>query len=42
MEFLVQEALKNNQAEIFEENVGNANIKVVGIGGAGCNMVSWL
>jgi cell division protein FtsZ len=41
MDFIVQEALKNDQAEV-ESAVGNANIKVVGIGGAGCNMVGWL
>ena len=41
MDFLIQEALRNNQQN-FEEMVGNANIKVIGIGGAGCNMVNWL
>src|SRR3989344_29967 len=41
MDFLIQEALKNNQQN-FEEMVGNANIKVIGIGGAGCNMINWL
>jgi cell division protein FtsZ len=41
MDFIVQEALKNDQAEV-ESAVGTANIKVVGIGGAGCNMVGWL
>src|SRR3990167_3704977 len=25
-----------------EIQVGTANIKVIGVGGAGCNMVSWL
>src|SRR3989344_3551490 len=41
MDFIVQEALKN-QGQSFERTVGNANIKVIGIGGAGCNMVNWL
>lgn len=43
MEGLVQNALRAQQenAEIFS-NVGKANIYVVGVGGAGSNMVSWL
>jgi len=45
MEFIMEEALKNKDA--MNENddnleVGHANIKVIGVGGAGNNMVSWL
>jgi cell division protein FtsZ len=44
MEFIMEEALKN--VDVMPENndfeVGQANIKVIGIGGAGNNMVSWL
>ncbi|MFC1769153.1 cell division protein FtsZ [Nanoarchaeota archaeon] len=40
MEFIVQNALQNPQQDAFQ--VGQANIKVVGVGGAGSNMVSWL
>jgi len=42
MEFIVQEAIKNQQNMNFENVVGQANIKVLGVGGAGSNMVSWL
>ena len=42
MEFIVQEAIKNQQNMNFENMVGQANIKVLGVGGAGSNMVSWL
>ncbi len=43
MEFVVEEALKNDQqAGAIESMVSHANIKVVGAGGAGSNMVSWL
>jgi cell division protein FtsZ len=44
MDFLVQNALegmKNTGTDAFS-NVGKANIKVIGAGGAGNNMVSWL
>ncbi len=42
MDFIVEEALKNEpQAEVPEQNL-QANIKVIGCGGAGSNMVSWL
>ncbi len=43
MEGLVQDAMQNTQQnqEMFS-NVGKANIYVVGAGGAGSNMVSWL
>ena len=45
MDFLVKEALKTNEArEESMQNieVGQANIKVIGVGGAGNNMVDWL
>jgi len=44
MEFIMEEALKNT--DVMPKNddleVGQANIKVIGVGGAGNNMVSWL
>ena len=42
MDFIVQEAVKNSQNIDYESMVGQANIKVIGVGGAGSNMVSWL
>jgi len=42
LDFIVQEAIKNHQPVNYEDLVGQANIKVLGIGGAGTNMVSWL
>src|SRR3990167_1205255 len=43
MDFIVQEALKNaEQDSELKAVVGQANIKVAGVGGAGNNMVSWL
>ncbi len=43
MEFIVQDALKNaEQADMSKLVIGQANIKVAGVGGAGNNMVSWL
>jgi cell division protein FtsZ len=42
MDFIVQEAVKNSQNIDYENMVGQANIKVIGIGGGGSNMVSWL
>lgn len=42
MDFIVEEALKNENQEDMNEMVCQANIKVVGVGGAGSNMVSWL
>ena len=44
MEFIIQNALQNSKANQMPEmdTVGQANIKVIGIGGAGCNAVSWL
>ncbi|MBW3003495.1 cell division protein FtsZ [Candidatus Woesearchaeota archaeon] len=41
MDFIVENAMNN--APTFEDmNVGQANIKVIGVGGAGNNMVGWL
>ena len=42
MDFIVEEALKNDGQKDVEAMVAQANIKVVGVGGAGSNMVSWL
>lgn len=43
MDFIVENAVKNAADEKqFENIVGQANIKVIGIGGAGNNMVGWL
>jgi len=43
MEFIIQNALENAKENSIEDvRVGQANIKVVGIGGAGDNMVNWL
>jgi cell division protein FtsZ len=44
MEFIMQEALKNSESMVdtSELKVGQANIKIIGVGGAGNNMVSWL
>jgi cell division protein FtsZ len=43
MEFIIQDALKNAEQENMEDvNVGQANIKVIGVGGAGNNMINWL
>ncbi len=44
MEFIIQNALENSQHNMLDENiqVGRANIKVMGVGGAGCNMTTWL
>ena len=41
MEELIQNAMQNSKNQEFT-NVGKANIYVVGAGGAGSNMVSWL
>jgi len=38
----VQEAVKQQQNINYDSLVGQANIKVIGVGGAGSNMVSWL
>ena len=42
MDFIVQEAVKSSQNINYDNLVGQANIKVFGVGGAGSNMVSWL
>ncbi|HLC20005.1 MAG TPA: cell division protein FtsZ [Candidatus Nanoarchaeia archaeon] len=43
MEFIVENALKADENRLYqEEEVRQANIKVIGAGGAGNNMVSWL
>ncbi|MFP4524592.1 MAG: cell division protein FtsZ [Candidatus Woesearchaeota archaeon] len=42
MDFIVDNAKKNNPNNFEEVEVGQANIKVVGAGGAGGNMVNWL
>lgn len=42
MDFIVEKAKKNVDERKFEGLEGQANIKVIGIGGAGNNMVSWL
>ena len=40
MEHLIQDALRN--APVIENKIGEANIRVIGCGGGGNNMVSWL
>jgi cell division protein FtsZ len=43
MEFIVQNAIKQSEGtQNSDFVVGQANIKVIGVGGAGGNMVSWL
>src|SRR3989339_1707684 len=42
MDYIVQDALKSAPEELMQGMVGQANIKVIGSGGAGNNMVSWL
>jgi cell division protein FtsZ len=42
VDFIVQEAMKNHQAVDYDSLIGQANIKVMGVGGGGSNMVSWL
>ena len=44
MEFIIQDALKSADENDFGDDlqVGNANMKVIGCGGAGCNIASWL
>ena len=41
MDFIVESALQNMPEDSFE-NMNQANIKVIGVGGAGNNMVGWL
>ncbi|MEK6841420.1 MAG: cell division protein FtsZ, partial [Nanoarchaeota archaeon] len=43
MDFIIQNALEGSKQNKYEDiKIGQANIKVVGVGGAGNNMVSWL
>ena len=42
MDFIVHEAVKNTQQVDYDSLIGQANIKVFGVGGGGSNMVSWL
>lgn len=42
MEFLIQNALDNSANYSVATSIGQAKIKVIGAGGAGSNMVSWL
>lgn len=42
MDFIIQNALKDTGNDFEGVNVGQANIKVIGCGGAGNNMVDWL
>ncbi len=42
MDFIVQEAVKNHKPVNYDDLIGQANIRVFGVGGAGSNMVSWL
>ena len=42
MDFVIESALKQGVAQNEDLLVGQANIKVIGCGGAGSNMVSWL
>jgi len=42
LDFIVQEAVKNTKNIEYDSLIGQANIMVFGVGGAGSNMVSWL
>ena len=42
MDFIVENALKAENSTLEFDQTGQANIKVVGVGGAGNNMVGWL
>ena len=43
MDFFVKGAIEKETSRVHDQfEVGQANIKVIGIGGAGNNMVSWL
>ncbi|MFC1696762.1 cell division protein FtsZ [Nanoarchaeota archaeon] len=43
MDFVIQNALKNTEEQNVQDvECGHANIKVIGVGGAGNNMVNWL
>ena len=43
MEFIIQSALENAQNTVDSDvQIGRASIKVIGCGGGGCNMTTWL
>ena len=42
MDFVIESALKQSVAQNDDLQIGHANIKVIGCGGGGSNMVSWL
>lgn len=42
MDFIVESAIRNAGNMMPEVQIGQANIKVIGCGGAGSNMVNWL
>src|SRR3989339_921195 len=42
MDFVIESALKQSVAQTDDLQIGHANIKVIGCGGGGSNMVSWL
>ncbi|MFC2135663.1 cell division protein FtsZ [Bacteroidota bacterium] len=44
MDFVVEKAVQQQEAnkEAYDLDVGQANIKVIGVGGAGNNMINWL
>ncbi len=44
MEFIIQSALENAQNSLVDDKIeiGRASIKVIGTGGGGCNMTTWL
>ncbi|MBI4142091.1 cell division protein FtsZ, partial [Candidatus Woesearchaeota archaeon] len=42
MDFIVKNALSQELSKNEDSDFGQANIKVIGVGGAGNNMVSWL
>ncbi|MBS3121656.1 cell division protein FtsZ [Candidatus Woesearchaeota archaeon] len=42
MDFIVKNAMENSKSYSSTYEVGQANIKVIGCGGAGNNMVNWL
>ena len=42
MDFIIENAIKMQDKNLPDMQVGTANIKVVGSGGAGSNMINWL
>ena len=42
MDFIVENAIKTADENKTDLDIGQANIKVIGVGGAGNNMVNWL